>query len=392
MIHVTIQQLSSHLDRELSEGSSALVREHLSSCEACAAKFAKLEAQGATLAMALTREPDDALLDRLTQTIESRIRSEEAGAPRVSPAAPPRPVTATPAHVAPAAPPRIAARPAPAPSPATVPPPATHRASRTAPVAASHARSSFSWAAALVVVATVGSAGVLLSSSRGATSWLQALNGHGTGSPNARAGAVPAQVSTPEPAPAPAPTADVAVAAPPVETASPAPPTQPRTHDERPALARAAKPDREPAFQVPLPEQLTPDPVPVRAGGTDGEDDESANASDDPFAHLDALGLNAVRKAQASEQSAAGQPSADNYDAVATEWERALPVLRGDACREARFHGVQARYMAWQLQPGSDRATRTVSAIRAFLVVAPPGPEREGATGWLLDLDDAGYR
>jgi hypothetical protein len=165
-----------------------------------------------------------------------------------------------------------------------------------------------------------------------------------------------------------------------------------RARDERPLPIRAAKPERDQASQIALPEQLTPEPVPVVTGSADGEGDQSATAPGDPLAHLDALASNAVQKAQASEQAASSQPSADNYDAVATEWERTLPLLRGDACREARFHGVEARHMAWQLQPSGERAARTVSAIRAFLAVAPPGPEREGATSWLLDLDDAGYR
>jgi hypothetical protein len=58
----------------------------------------------------------------------------------------------------------------------------------------------------------------------------------------------------------------------------------------------------------------------------------------------------------------------------------------------ARYHLAEARYRAWEIGLGSERAERAGAALRAYLVVAPAGPERETAIQRLLHLEDAGFR
>lgn len=73
MIHVTIQQLSSHLDGELSGASADLVKRHLASCTECDSKFAALKEQEELLSKMLMHDPGDAFFDQLAIDLEKLI-------------------------------------------------------------------------------------------------------------------------------------------------------------------------------------------------------------------------------------------------------------------------------------------------------------------------------
>lgn len=92
----------------------------------------------------------------------------------------------------------------------------------------------------------------------------------------------------------------------------------------------------------------------------------------------------AARRAQALSAFAARVNSAAGYDAAALEWERLLRRLEGGPAElEARFRLAEARFHAWQLNPGGKRMTQAVDALTAFVVRAPTGPQRDQAARWL---------
>lgn len=167
MIHLTIHQLSSHLDRELPESSTELVRRHLQSCDECSERFAALREQEEALDRLLVHEPPeeffaqfaDAVLGvepdydeaedwgtdrrrvdrRVTErrVTERRVTDRRAASRRVEEkTVPPKPPAPKAAAAPPVAQPPVAPEPPPAqPTVATGPPPAQPPVAPEPPVA-----------------------------------------------------------------------------------------------------------------------------------------------------------------------------------------------------------------------------------------------------------------
>jgi len=74
MIHLTTQQLSASLDRELGEAPEANVREHLSACAECASRMERLEDLEEKLIQSLRSDPEDSLFERIEREVEERTR------------------------------------------------------------------------------------------------------------------------------------------------------------------------------------------------------------------------------------------------------------------------------------------------------------------------------
>ena len=79
--------------------------------------------------------------------------------------------------------------------------------------------------------------------------------------------------------------------------------------------------------------------------------------------------------------------AASGFDAAAAEWIRLLGhVLGGPLEGETRWQIASARFRAWQLGASPARAARALDAANAFLVSAPPGPQRTQAARWVTQL------
>jgi hypothetical protein len=82
---------------------------------------------------------------------------------------------------------------------------------------------------------------------------------------------------------------------------------------------------------------------------------------------------------------AAHARNASAYETAAAAWDEALPGLVGVPEDEAlaRREIAQARFQAWSIDPTPARRESAVKAARAYLLFAPPGPERDQAWTWL---------
>jgi len=80
--------------------------------------------------------------------------------------------------------------------------------------------------------------------------------------------------------------------------------------------------------------------------------------------------------------------SPEAYDEAAAAWTDALPLLENDPeeLASGRREVASARYVAWSLMPTPNRRGAALDAVRAYLLVAPPGPERDLAWKWLARL------
>lgn len=81
-----------------------------------------------------------------------------------------------------------------------------------------------------------------------------------------------------------------------------------------------------------------------------------------------------------------GSPEA--YDAAAEAWLDALPLLANDPeeLASGRREVASARYVAWSLLPTPERRAAALEAVRTYLLVAPPGNQRDLAWKWLSRL------
>ncbi|MGE5179566.1 MAG: zf-HC2 domain-containing protein, partial [Bacteroidota bacterium] len=82
MIHLTIHQLSSYIDRELPESSTELVRRHLDSCEECTRRFGDLQEQEAILNQVLVHDPGAAFFVHFPDLVleeEAKARESARG-------------------------------------------------------------------------------------------------------------------------------------------------------------------------------------------------------------------------------------------------------------------------------------------------------------------------
>jgi hypothetical protein len=156
------------------------------------------------------------------------------------------------------------------------------------------------------------------------------------------------------------------------------------------ARGKPADPPRAESGSAWTPVLSTAAPPPVAAAPSAAR--ESIDAAADSFILVDSSAAGAVRAAQKLDEEAASNPSVSAYEAAAGGWERSLGLLHGEGYREARLRLADARYRVWQLEPNGERAAMAAAAIRAYLIDAPPGPERGKATRWLLEVEENRYR
>jgi hypothetical protein len=116
---------------------------------------------------------------------------------------------------------------------------------------------------------------------------------------------------------------------------------------------------------------LAADTTPGRAGGN----------GKDPYASVSPSALAVVRAAQKNVTAADNDPSATRYESAASDWERAIPLLRGWQQSLGRFELASARYRAWEMAPTQARASAATAAIRTYMASAAQGPARGGRPG-----------
>ncbi|MGE5178510.1 MAG: hypothetical protein ACM3PF_05375, partial [Bacteroidota bacterium] len=76
------------------------------------------------------------------------------------------------------------------------------------------------------------------------------------------------------------------------------------------------------------------------------------------------------------------------YDGAANAWQAAIPVLQNDPEELAAGHReiAAARFAAWNAAPTPARHDAAMMAVRAYLLCAPPGEDRDRAWTWLARL------
>ncbi len=332
MIHLTMNQISAYIDGELPEASVELVRLHLSSCLECAERFGYVEEQEEALSRLLVNDPGDGFFAGFAERVLGPETLEAAPPPRAEVIPPPRTEVIPPARAEipveePA--PRTAPPRPPVPEPRTAPTRPAAPEPRPVPVrppTAEHhaARQPQPGKGRLVILA---SAVVLVLSSVG----IVTLRRGALDSPSA------AWI---------------------VEHLDPTSWFGGNPGKSREAEAGAA--DRKPE---PAPADSTPAiPTVVDSGALDRAAARSAMAE-------------SVR-------------SPDAYDDAAAAWTDALPLLENDPeeLASGRREVASARYVAWSLMPTPNRRGAALDAVRAYLLVAPPGPERDLAWKWLARL------
>jgi Putative zinc-finger len=377
VIHLTIQQLSSYLDSEASESSRSVVQDHLAVCDACSAKFARLEHQEEGLIRALTSDQDEAFFQQLERDLSDRI---EARASKASSAGVPaaKLVAGASRNVAEQPPSRASAvtareiledrdlrsngRPA-------------ERLFSSATASARPAKkSAFPWAAAITIFVIVGSVGAVNFGAEYASRWLNRTH---SGDVHPVGGAGPLVLDPGTDAESPsvpaAPVAPGSVAVGSTTTTVPEP---------APGAAPA-----QPVHATPAPSRpAAPFPSGSQAAATAPAPHEDESDSQGPAWKPDA-----DEPSESDPSTEPGPTSAATYDAIATSIERKLPMLQGDDYRSARYRLAEARYNAWRLEPNGDRTAIVLRAIHAYLIGAPTGPDRDTATGWLSEVESSGY-
>lgn len=96
----------------------------------------------------------------------------------------------------------------------------------------------------------------------------------------------------------------------------------------------------------------------------------------------------ALREANTASLDASQSKRPEAFDAAATAWERTFSLLDGapEEMAAARREWAQARYQAWAAEPTPERNERAIASARAYLLYAPPGPQRDQAWTWLARL------
>jgi len=429
VIHLTLQQLSAFLDGELTSASTELIRRHLSECDACTLRFGRIEAQEEVMARILVDEPGDAFFVELGESIATAATGgNPAAAPtekkkarvadRTTPVAPPAPRPSS-AHTPPA------------PDPETRPILYGRRAQDAAPTARGERRAMSALIVAIVICVIVASVAWIGFHRDGGSS--RAVPRSDSERPSALV--EPATPESPPPAatapaeapPKPAPTVETPMAAS-VEVAPESaervalemvpeavpdtvPIVAPEKTREKPARRRAASdpmsdgwlrtvvPGRpEPTFTpkppTPAPERLVERPVqnvvPVRTiitetvvGPADRETGPPPAAT--PQAPAEVSTTRLIQEARSASLRAAKSKDPLAFDGAASAWERAMPASGGspEDLAMARRELAQARFQAWAISPSAARREAAITAARAYLLYAPPGPERDQAWTWL---------
>ena len=382
MIHLTVQQLSSYLDGQLTGSASDNVQSHLAACRDCATRFALLERIDGILSRVLSIEPGEEFYRELEAEVGSRIRERgqrdrDISAPAVtsvrlleSPshtrAVDGRATTTTPAARAvsspPGRPPRLASPRGTGPSP--------------------------TWLAIVALAVVAGSAGVVVSRTPLVSSWI---------GPHLALG--PAERSVASRALSPSVPSDTAAspsssAPQPSDSASPQgnatshewnpwepPSTRSSTADDETAPDPQATPDDS---------ADRPEPSTMRGDEVLASPDSSRrprSSAPDPFRALGGESLGPIRAAQQLTEMAEADPTAARFETAAAGWERALDTMGGVPEQvSVRQLLADARYRAWQSEPTVARAEAAKAAIKTYLLFAPSGWEREQAKGRLTRL------
>jgi hypothetical protein len=410
--HLTPDEiLATLVGRGAGIAESSATWDHLVECEECSSRLAALAMQEDTVPVALTTGPEDAVLGRIVEAVERRIRPVPGAAPdtNLEPALDTRVKNGSPpwgtliiigtllasvgaVHVGMEYVPRWLGGPVghgdtvaatdddDSSGDATTPPAASDDGSPDQ-VAASGGNDGATGDDASVPsddapVAALPPVTVTPSDAQAVPA------AKAPAAPAAKApAAAPAVAQASAPAPAatrPAPAAP-AVAPAPSPAATPAPTSGP-AGTPAPSPARAPAATALPVGPIAIPGTVRPSAI-----GPDGSAVTPA-AGIDTFASVGRPALGEVSTALQRDEEASLHPSIYAYEASADAWEQTLPLLHGNAYLEARLHLASARYRAWTLGRDSDRATRAASAIRSYLVGAPPGPDRGRATRWLADI------
>jgi len=392
VIHLTIQQLSSYLDGQLTDASADHAREHLAECEECASKYAALEEQEALLTGTLTHDPGEPFFEAFASEVETRITSRGSSTPEAL--APKLPASR-------GGTPEVTSKKRPLAM--SVPPARRMGAPDVLTASASRPSGrSLSWFAAVLLVMIVGSVGVLVANSGRIVSRIDLLadqtidNGNRAFGPDVSATPTSPLPSSDEPAPY-----DVANGTP-LRSPGPAQAGPMTRASQQQARARASRQDWKTDDEAAIDPGSAGQPVtesgssmaralgsmPAPEGSEPVEDPAAAASPPDPFASLPSDELPAVRTAQQVSERARSEPSANNYEAAAAAWELALDEMRGRPEQTvARQRAAEARFYAWQASPNSDRADAAMRALRTYLVAAPPGLAREEAKFRLAQLN-----
>lgn len=172
----------------------------------------------------------------------------------------------------------------------------------------------------------------------------------------------------------------------------PAAPAKPKAQPKKTAAAKSPTPTSAPA---PTPERLVTRPpqnfVPVRTFITEtvmsptGPNAQQPPAAAPPSQPTAPSSTRLIQEAKSASLRAAKVKSPATFDEAASAWERAMPAV-GNSPEDlamARRELAQARFQAWAESPTPARREAAVTAARAYLLYAPPGPERDQAWTWL---------
>jgi len=124
------------------------------------------------------------------------------------------------------------------------------------------------------------------------------------------------------------------------------------------------------------------------AGTTPGAAAPEAATPSTPGAAPAQGGSDLLERAAAQTSEADRVRTAEAHDAAAAAWEEAIPELQSDPDELAagRREIAAARYQAWTEGGTPDRRQAATRAVRAYLLCAPPGADRDRAWTWLAAL------
>jgi hypothetical protein len=127
--------------------------------------------------------------------------------------------------------------------------------------------------------------------------------------------------------------------------------------------------------------------APSSPGDSEPEKPPAAPA-DSNGAYPTVIDSGALDRAAARSAMAESVGSPEAYDEAAEAWLDALPLLANDPEEVAsgRREVASARYVAWGLLPTPQRRAAALEAVRAYLLCAPPGAQRDLAWKWLARL------
>jgi putative zinc finger protein len=124
--------------------------------------------------------------------------------------------------------------------------------------------------------------------------------------------------------------------------------------------------------------------------GSGGRDSDKAGGSpaESTRSYPTVVDSGVLDRAAARSAMAESVGSPEAYDAAAEAWLDALPLLANDPeeLASGRREVASARYVAWSLLPTPERRAAALEAVRTYLLVAPPGNQRDLAWKWLSRL------